>query len=215
MVPNASPTTAISAAAASVFGRPKESSSKFETMREQIYSEVAALITQNESRPVYLLSLFKELQLLRDKNARDQCLKSIFNISTRRPSTTTTSEHDDNDDVIFSKTSCSSHRATDEDLIEQSYLKSNDGCGRTSASSATNHFECDSLSNTVIFVNKNAATINSLTSPAKKNLNSIGTNTDATSTDVSSFFANNDERIVSENIGNLLIRRFFHLKIDI
>lgn len=206
MAPNTSPTTAISAAAASVFGRPKESSSKFEQMREQIYSEVAALITQNESRPVYLLSLFKELQLLRDKNARDQCLKSIFNISTRRPSTTTTSEHDDNDDVIFTKTSCSSHRANDEDLIEQSYLKSNDGsgvggCGRTSASSATNHFECDSLSNTVIFVNKNAAPINSQTSPAKKNLNSIGTNTDATSTDASSFFANNDERIVSENIG--------------
>ncbi len=62
----------------------REQNRTFELMREKIYSEVATLISQNETRPYYLLNLFKELQYLRDKNARDQVLKSIFNISNRQ-----------------------------------------------------------------------------------------------------------------------------------
>ena len=34
----------------------------FEELRETIYTEVATLISQNESRPQYLLQLFSELQ---------------------------------------------------------------------------------------------------------------------------------------------------------
>jgi pericentriolar material 1 protein len=55
----------------------------FDRMREKIYSEVATLISQNEARPFFLLNLFRELQYLKDKNARDQALKSIFNINNR------------------------------------------------------------------------------------------------------------------------------------
>jgi hypothetical protein len=55
----------------------------FDELREKIYSEVASLISQNETRPQYLLNLFRELQNLKTKNSRDQALKSIFNISTR------------------------------------------------------------------------------------------------------------------------------------
>jgi hypothetical protein len=56
----------------------------FEEMRERIYAEVANLISQNETRPFYLIQLFKELQYLKEKNARDQVLKSIFNIANRQ-----------------------------------------------------------------------------------------------------------------------------------
>ena len=56
----------------------------FDQMREKIYAEVANLISQNETRPFYLIRLFKELQYLREKNARDQVLKSIFNIANRQ-----------------------------------------------------------------------------------------------------------------------------------
>lgn len=56
----------------------------FDQMREKIYAEVANLISQNETRPFYLIHLFKELQYLKEKNARDQVLKSIFNIANRQ-----------------------------------------------------------------------------------------------------------------------------------
>ncbi len=61
-----------------------KSRTNFEEMREKIYAEVANLISQNETRPFYLIQLFKELQYLKEKNARDQVLKSIFNIANRQ-----------------------------------------------------------------------------------------------------------------------------------
>ena len=60
----------------------------FDDLRETIYSEVASLISQNETRPHYLLNLFRELQHLKSKNSRDQALKSIFNISSRHSTLT-------------------------------------------------------------------------------------------------------------------------------
>ena len=60
----------------------------FDELRETIYSEVATLISQNETRPQYLLNLFRELQHLKSKNSRDQALKSIFNISSRHSTLT-------------------------------------------------------------------------------------------------------------------------------
>ena len=56
----------------------------FDQMREKIYSEVASLISQNETRPFYLLNLFRELQLLRDKESRAKILKSILEIANKR-----------------------------------------------------------------------------------------------------------------------------------
>jgi hypothetical protein len=57
---------------------------QFDKMREKIYSEVATLISKNETRPFYLLNLFRELQFINTKSSRDQVLKSIFNISNRQ-----------------------------------------------------------------------------------------------------------------------------------
>ncbi|RNA20249.1 pericentriolar material 1 [Brachionus plicatilis] len=107
----------------------------FDKMREQIYSEVAALISQNESRPFYLLNLFKELQFIKDKNARDQALKSIFNISNRQSNL---------------KLSAIKKSHSNEDKTYASKRYESDR--QNEADEESTPFESDSLSNTVIFV---------------------------------------------------------------
>ncbi|CAL9699916.1 unnamed protein product [Knipowitschia caucasica] len=57
--------------------------SLFEALRETIYSEVAALISQNESRPHFLIELFHELQLLNTDYLRQRALYSLQDIVTR------------------------------------------------------------------------------------------------------------------------------------
>ena len=109
----------------------------FEKMREKIYSEVANLISQNESRPFYLLNLFKELQFIKDKNARDQTLKSIFNISNRQSSLKINS---------FKKKYSNMNQESDYANKQQDSDKQNE------ADEESTPFESDSLSNTVIFV---------------------------------------------------------------
>ncbi|KAK7496607.1 hypothetical protein BaRGS_00012259 [Batillaria attramentaria] len=49
----------------------------FEELRETIYTEVATLISQNESRPQYLISLFRELQSLTTDPMRQQAILAI------------------------------------------------------------------------------------------------------------------------------------------
>ncbi len=49
----------------------------FEALRETIYAEVASLISQNESRPNYLIDLFRELQLLSSDYLRQRVLYAI------------------------------------------------------------------------------------------------------------------------------------------
>lgn len=51
--------------------------SLFEALRETIYSEVATLISQNESRPHFLIELFHELQLLNTDYLRQRALFSL------------------------------------------------------------------------------------------------------------------------------------------
>lgn len=51
--------------------------SLFEVLRETIYSEVATLISQNESRPHFLIELFHELQLLDTDYLRQRALYSL------------------------------------------------------------------------------------------------------------------------------------------
>lgn len=51
--------------------------SLFEALRETIYSEVATLISQNESRPHFLIELFHELQLLNTDYLRQRALYSL------------------------------------------------------------------------------------------------------------------------------------------
>ncbi|XP_029621894.1 pericentriolar material 1 protein isoform X1 [Salmo trutta] len=57
--------------------------SLFEALRETIYSEVATLISQNESRPHFLIELFHELQLLNTDYLRQRALYTLEDIVTR------------------------------------------------------------------------------------------------------------------------------------
>ncbi|KAM3864768.1 pericentriolar material 1 protein [Diretmus argenteus] len=57
--------------------------SLFEALRETIYSEVATLISQNESRPHFLIELFHELQLLNTDYLRQRALYSLQDIVAR------------------------------------------------------------------------------------------------------------------------------------
>ncbi|KAG9346995.1 hypothetical protein JZ751_005922 [Albula glossodonta] len=57
--------------------------SLFEALRETIYSEVATLISQNESRPHFLIELFHELQLLNTDYLRQRALFALQDIVTR------------------------------------------------------------------------------------------------------------------------------------
>ncbi|XP_053315018.1 pericentriolar material 1 protein [Spea bombifrons] len=58
--------------------------SMFEALRDTIYSEVATLISQNESRPNFLIELFHELQLLNTDYLRQKALFALQDIATRR-----------------------------------------------------------------------------------------------------------------------------------
>ncbi|XP_028300548.1 pericentriolar material 1 protein isoform X2 [Gouania willdenowi] len=57
--------------------------SLFEALRETIYSEVATLISQNESRPHFLIELFHELQLLNTDYLRQRALYSLQDLVAR------------------------------------------------------------------------------------------------------------------------------------
>ncbi|NXK81395.1 PCM1 protein, partial [Amazona guildingii] len=57
--------------------------SMFEALRDRIYSEVATLISQNESRPHFLIELFHELQMLNTDYLRQRALYALQDIVTR------------------------------------------------------------------------------------------------------------------------------------
>ncbi|XP_021569507.1 pericentriolar material 1 protein isoform X2 [Carlito syrichta] len=72
------------------YSRPTEISSEtgsdfsmFEALRDTIYSEVATLISQNESRPHFLIELFHELQLLNTDYLRQRALYALQDIVSR------------------------------------------------------------------------------------------------------------------------------------
>ncbi|KAM3831788.1 pericentriolar material 1 protein isoform 2-T5 [Vipera latastei] len=60
--------------------------SMFEALRDTIYSEVATLISQNESRPHFLIELFHELQMLNTDYLRQRALYALQDIVTRHTS---------------------------------------------------------------------------------------------------------------------------------
>ncbi|XP_072240936.1 pericentriolar material 1 protein isoform X4 [Leuresthes tenuis] len=66
--------------------------SLFEALRETIYSEVATLISQNESRPHFLIELFHELQLLNTDYLRQRALYSLQDIVTSHLAVRSTAE---------------------------------------------------------------------------------------------------------------------------
>jgi Pericentriolar material 1 C terminus len=68
-------------------GNPEEEAGRcrvtsFDALRELIYSEVAALISQNETRPHYLIEMFRKLQQLTTDNHRRQAVTSFERIVT-------------------------------------------------------------------------------------------------------------------------------------
>lgn len=57
--------------------------SVFDALRETIYSEVATLIANNESRPHFLVELFRELQMLTTDYLRQRALYNLQDLVTR------------------------------------------------------------------------------------------------------------------------------------
>ncbi|XP_059060296.1 pericentriolar material 1 protein [Achroia grisella] len=58
----------------------KATSKLFDLLRENVYSEVTALIGVNESHPDFLIQLFRELQLISSEPLRQKVLQSIRNL---------------------------------------------------------------------------------------------------------------------------------------
>ena len=57
--------------------------SVFDALRDTIYSEVATLIANNESRPHFLVELFRELQMLTTDYLRQRALYTLQDLVTR------------------------------------------------------------------------------------------------------------------------------------
>lgn len=75
------------------------SGDQFENLREVIYSEVATLISQNESRPQFLLELFRELQLLSSDYLRARALQAMREVLNKYLTEETETEDDQMDEV--------------------------------------------------------------------------------------------------------------------
>uniref|UniRef100_UPI003D77D326 pericentriolar material 1 protein isoform 20 n=1 Tax=Danio rerio TaxID=7955 RepID=UPI003D77D326 len=149
--------------------------SLFEALRETIYSEVATLISQNESRPHFLIELFHELQLLNTDYLRQRALYSLQDIVTRHlteksvadeqasslgpavwatgsqseltPSESlATSDNDASDKIVTVKSNSVLKRVPDRDSMDNESL--------LSTSSNLEPFASDDLGNTVIHLDK-------------------------------------------------------------
>lgn len=55
----------------------------FEALKENVYLEVSALIAANESRPHFLIQLFRDLQLISSDPLRHRALHSIQELYNR------------------------------------------------------------------------------------------------------------------------------------
>ncbi|XP_061684946.1 pericentriolar material 1 protein isoform X2 [Syngnathoides biaculeatus] len=139
--------------------------SLFEALRETIYSEVATLISQNESRPHFLIELFHELQLLNTDYLRQRALYSLQDLVTRHLAEKSTSQEmpplagvpwagGSQSELTPSESSTIS----DAEMVEKNLKKKDDmeSVGNDSTLSSTNldPFSKDDLGNTVIHLDK-------------------------------------------------------------
>lgn len=87
----------------------KATSKLFDLLRENVYSEVTALIDVNESHPDFLIQLFRELQLISSDTLRQKVLQSIRGVlsqySSIIESQSNESAHDENRQETVSTTS--------------------------------------------------------------------------------------------------------------
>ncbi|XP_055570852.1 pericentriolar material 1 protein isoform X23 [Falco cherrug] len=144
--------------------------SMFEALRDTIYSEVATLISQNESRPHFLIELFHELQLLNTDYLRQRALYALQDIVTRHLSENNKKEKCTKS--LNSATWMASHSeltpseslaSTDEETFGKNFSREacqdceqNDADNGSTMSTSSNFepFATDDLGNTVIHLDQ-------------------------------------------------------------
>ncbi|XP_039112223.1 pericentriolar material 1 protein isoform X7 [Hyaena hyaena] len=145
--------------------------SMFEALRDTIYSEVATLISQNESRPHFLIELFHELQLLNTDYLRQRALYALQDIVSRHISENHEKEGENVKSVnsgtwIASNselTPSESLATTDDETFEKNFERethkiseqnAGDNASVMSVSSNFEPFATDDLGNTVIHLDQ-------------------------------------------------------------
>nr|XP_020028101.1 pericentriolar material 1 protein isoform X9 [Castor canadensis] len=145
--------------------------SMFEALRDTIYSEVATLISQNESRPHFLIELFHELQLLNTDYLRQRALYALQDIVSRHISESDEKEGENVKSVnsgtwIASNselTPSESLATTDDETFEKNFERETrkvneqneaDNASIMSVSSNFEPFATDDLGNTVIHLDQ-------------------------------------------------------------
>nr|XP_024785508.3 pericentriolar material 1 protein isoform X32 [Pan paniscus] len=144
--------------------------SMFEALRDTIYSEVATLISQNESRPHFLIELFHELQLLNTDYLRQRALYALQDIVSRHISES--HEKGENVKSVNSGTWIASNSeltpseslaTTDDETFEKNFEREThkiseqndaDNASVLSVSSNFEPFATDDLGNTVIHLDQ-------------------------------------------------------------
>nr|AAA60120.1 pericentriol material 1 [Homo sapiens] len=144
--------------------------SMFEALQDTIYSEVATLISQNESRPHFLIELFHELQLLNTDYLRQRALYALQDIVSRHISES--HEKGENVKSVNSGTWIASNSeltpseslaTTDDETFEKNFEREThkiseqndaDNASVLSVSSNFEPFATDDLGNTVIHLDQ-------------------------------------------------------------
>ncbi|XP_056659433.1 pericentriolar material 1 protein isoform X35 [Monodelphis domestica] len=145
--------------------------SMFEALRDTIYSEVATLISQNESRPHFLIELFHELQLLNTDYLRQRALYALQDIVNRHISESN-EKGGENAKSVNSATWIASNSeltpseslaTTDDETFEKNFEREtckmserNDADNASTLSTSSNFepFATDDLGNTVIHLDQ-------------------------------------------------------------
>ncbi|XP_055423288.1 pericentriolar material 1 protein isoform X16 [Bubalus kerabau] len=142
--------------------------SMFEALRDTIYSEVATLISQNESRPHFLIELFHELQLLNTDYLRQRALYALQDIVSRHISENHEKEGENIKSVnsgtwIASNselTPSESLATTDDETFEKNFerethkISEQNDADNASISSTCEPFATDVLGDTVIHLDQ-------------------------------------------------------------
>ncbi|XP_043825554.1 LOW QUALITY PROTEIN: pericentriolar material 1 protein [Dromiciops gliroides] len=176
--------------------------SMFEALRDTIYSEVATLISQNESRPHFLIELFHELQLLNTDYLRQRALYALQDIVNRHISETNEKEGENAKSMnsapwIASNselTPSESLATTDDETFEKNFERETckigerndvDNASTLSTSSNFEPFATDDLGNTVIHLDQALARMREyerMKTEAESHLSTEGTGAAATAT---------------------------------
>ncbi|XP_074130153.1 pericentriolar material 1 protein isoform X26 [Sminthopsis crassicaudata] len=176
--------------------------SMFEALRDTIYSEVATLISQNESRPHFLIELFHELQLLNTDYLRQRALYALQDIVNRHISETNEKDGENVKSVnsatwIASNselTPSESLATTDDETFEKNFEREtckisepNDADNASTLSTSSNFepFATDDLGNTVIHLDQALARMREyerMKIEAESNLSAEGTGAATTAT---------------------------------